>query len=592
MKLTITNPEVVDTLEDFSGGLWPIHRSYDSRMILVIKTSRVVAQTARLRRGFRFYLIPVRIDGVDTYGLTVAFFDDSDEPLTICTPLFNEEFTRDFLSLLSSESFYVHFFDEHSRELLGFRAENPGYFRFHILAGAMSFVSPTLQSARQVHDDMKSWFGARSSSDDDAAFSIHLREQLFPDNLTEHIDNPGDLNESDIAMALHRTFRGDQVYLNPFRADDGREFVDILVATADTVVLIQAKDSPSTASTLSRKINRKKEVTAKHVNKASRQLNGSINYLLSGDPIEIITDRMNRRISASGCDIFGLVIVKELFDAERPNCSAPVLTVFDETGIPCLLLDHNEFQQLTFYRTDEESLVGTLKEIFSVAYTHRAFPRSRFGLRIGKSVVYKTSGTGNALVPNTPEPVRPVTESKHVTVAQPSVEREAGKVLEKGLRGDLGADWLRVVVDRSEVEAQDVSCTAVNLSRVLIDRNAVERYRGGVDLVFYGYSNDPRELYEIPEIRNFCTTLDDAFPYWFYFLSTERESLMVIACCLCSVTQLRPGVVSIGSDLLEFMTRHYNALNWLFDNYSLDEKHNVEISGNVAKYFNKFEAID
>lgn len=65
---------------------------------------------------------------------------------------------------------------------------------------------------------------------------------------------------------------------------------------------------------------------------------------------------------------------------------------------------------------------------------------------------------------------------------------------------DLNSDWLRVVVDRSEVEALNVSHAATELSRVLANRNTVERYRKNVDLTIFGYSNDPRELFEIPEV--------------------------------------------------------------------------------------------
>ena len=65
----------------------------------------------------------------------------------------------------------------------------------------------------------------------------------------------------------------------------------------------------------------------------------------------------------------------------------------------------------------------------------------------------------------------------------------------------------------------------------------------------------------------------------------------MIASCLCSVTPVRPGVVSFGPDLPDFVSRHYEALNWLFDNYSLDERLNVEISGNVAEYFGQFEPV-
>ena len=122
----------------------------------------------------------------------------------------------------------------------------------------------------------------------------------------------------------------------------------------------------------------------------------------------------------SGRDVFGIVIVKELFDPERPVCSPPVLTVYGETGTPCLLLDHTEFQQLTFFQTSEESFVGTLGEIFSAARAHGVFPRSRFGLRTGKTVVYQPRGTGNAPGLTTREPGGPVAAGSHVTTAQSS----------------------------------------------------------------------------------------------------------------------------------------------------------------------------
>ena len=183
--------------------LWPTRRHGDLRMILIVKAAREMALTAKLREGFRFYLVPVRAGTVTTYGLITAFFDDSDEPLVIRTPLFNEEITRDFLSLLSSDSFHVHFFDEHNRELLGFRAENFDAHRFRTFADTIRFVSPSLDHGRQLLDGMQLWFSARSPSDDEDAFTIQMREQMFPDTLADHVDNPGDFNEPDIAAALH-----------------------------------------------------------------------------------------------------------------------------------------------------------------------------------------------------------------------------------------------------------------------------------------------------------------------------------------------------------------------------------------------------
>jgi len=318
---------------------------------------------------------------VDTIGLISAFFDDHDEPLYIRTPLFDDELAHKFVQVLSSDSFDIHFFDEHDRRLIGFRAKNPDAIRFRHFVNTIRFVPGALEFARQFDDDMISWFGARSTADDDASLRINLVETLPPDNLSEQSQtSPGDLNERDIEMCLHRAFSYDQVYRNPIRADNGREFVDVLVVTNRTVLLIQAKDSPVTEEILGRAMDRKQATTDKHVRKAAAQLKGSINHLRSGSSSDIITDGQPCELDMSGREVFGLVIVKELFDLERSACSQPVLSVLEETDVPCLLLDYMDLQELTYFRPTEESLVGTLKQTFAVAREHGSFPRLRFGL--------------------------------------------------------------------------------------------------------------------------------------------------------------------------------------------------------------------
>ena len=86
-----TDPAVRQTLDDLKFGLLPMRDAASSRMILIAKTTREMAATARLRKHFRFYLVPLRAGDVDTFGLISAFFDDHDEPLYIRTPLFDDE---------------------------------------------------------------------------------------------------------------------------------------------------------------------------------------------------------------------------------------------------------------------------------------------------------------------------------------------------------------------------------------------------------------------------------------------------------------------------------------------------------------------
>ena len=385
---SVIHPEVLETMGDFPVGLLPMRYAGSSRMILIVKTLREFAATAQLRKSFRFYLAPLRAGDVRTFGLISAFFDDHDEPLTIRTLLFDEEETHEIFRVLSSDSFDMFFFDEHDRELISFRAENPDAARFRSLANTIRLVPGTLEIARQFHDDMMFWFGSRSTADDNAALRINLFETQLPDNLYPQNQTPGEFNEHDIAMGLHRAFRGDQVYRNPVRANEGREFVDVLVATEKTVLLIQAKDSPVNEATLNRTIDRKKATTEGHIKKAAAQLKGSINHLRSGSSIKIITDGQFWDIAMPGREVFGLVIVKELFDPERSACSRLVLSVSEETNIPCILLDYREFQQLTFFRPTEDSFVGTLRESFSAACEHGLFPRLRFGLVADGSTVH------------------------------------------------------------------------------------------------------------------------------------------------------------------------------------------------------------
>ena len=81
----VSYPEVLQALVDFPGGLLPMRNVGSSQMILIAKTMREIAVTARMRKFFRIYLVPLRAGDVHTCGVLTAFFDDHDEPLTIST---------------------------------------------------------------------------------------------------------------------------------------------------------------------------------------------------------------------------------------------------------------------------------------------------------------------------------------------------------------------------------------------------------------------------------------------------------------------------------------------------------------------------
>ena len=108
--ITLKYPALVRELTQYPGGLFPAQTLGGPRNILVVKCLKEMILAAKMLREFKFYLVPLDADGVSTYGLVTAFFDDFSEPLVIRTPLLDDELGNGIIDLLCSRSFDIHFF--------------------------------------------------------------------------------------------------------------------------------------------------------------------------------------------------------------------------------------------------------------------------------------------------------------------------------------------------------------------------------------------------------------------------------------------------------------------------------------------------
>ncbi len=368
-------------------------------MILIIKCPKEMILTSKLRRELKIYLVPINTDGVDTYGLVTAFFDDPDEPLVIRTFLSNDEIAANIFDLLSSSTFNVHFIDEHNRELLGYRVKNLGVDKFGLRLDDLCLAPPDYIPSSKIDDQISKWFSNRNSDDDDQALVIEMMEELFPDDIfvmdTRPKDNsyhgrktpmitslgretPGIFSELDIVKCLDRVFSSDQIYLNPVRTDDGKEFVDIMVVTSSNLLLIQAKDSPNTEYILNRPIERKISTVVRHLKKAAAQMRGSISYLRSNKSLKIRCGTVKHNISVGHLNITALILVKELFTTEYKVYSQVAFELFENTGIPFFIQDYSEFHQFTHHSRTENRFFNLLDRVLQFAYQHDEFPRSRY----------------------------------------------------------------------------------------------------------------------------------------------------------------------------------------------------------------------
>ena len=149
-----------------------------------------------------------------------------------------------------------------------------------------------------------------------------------------------------------------------------------------------------------------------------------------------------------------------------------------------------------------------------------------------------------------------------------------------------GVDWVGVVVSRQEVDSLDINPALNVLRSLLYDAETVRMFQGQVSLSFHGYDSDPRELYQIPEVRQYLASLDSQFPYWLYFLSTNDDLLKMIAYCLCRTSFIESGSAHPDrADMQTFLLSHFAAINELFDRYDLNESINDKISDLIADYF-------
>lgn len=400
--LSILYPEVIHDLKDFYTGLWPRNLSNGS-MVLIVKITKEGILAAKMTGGIRLYLVPAPLGAYRYAGVITAFFDDPDKPLTITSPLFKEDsFTVDLCALLSRESFDVHLFDENNNELLGYRARNPAYDRFKALAAHSSFAHYSDECARTLLSHMDGWFGVRTNADDLDAFPIEFVEPLFPEDIiifdlssTAHGVHgrkgpvhtylerqvAGPMQERDIVTLLQRVFRSEQIYLNPIRTNyPGLEFADVTVVTENYLYIIQAKDSPNTETVLRRNLERKRSVAVDHLKKAAGQLRGAIKYARSKELMTIKTGAVTHTIALQSRTIIGLIVLKEMFDADAAAYAGPTLKLGEDTGVPCVVVDYSQLHAITLNLANEGAFVLGLRSILNAALENGVFPRLRFGL--------------------------------------------------------------------------------------------------------------------------------------------------------------------------------------------------------------------
>lgn len=396
--LSLLVPEVVPLVRELPHGLLPLWLKGDPVPKLVVKAPKETILTARMNRGFDIYLVPYRVDTISSVGFIAAFFDDHDEPLVAGGALMADLHGEDFRRLLLSNQVEIHFFDELSREMLGYRSKLTISNRYRQVLASAEFPNVADLNQGAALDVIRHWFSARRPIDDAEAIHVDFETSLFPDDIlyldtrTESMgyqgskkllhselerSEPGEFQERDILSLLQRTFAPEQIYWAPKRIHDQEEIVDILIATSRSIVLVQAKDSPNIERIMRAPIARKRAATNGALRKGIRQIRGALGYLKRASPMRALLNGKEIDIDWDGKQLYALVVVKELFDDDFDVYTPELLDVRRTTGVPCITLAYNELHQYTTHLRGEDAFCAAFMRVFNHGVETGMFPRLR-----------------------------------------------------------------------------------------------------------------------------------------------------------------------------------------------------------------------
>jgi hypothetical protein len=146
-------------------------------------------------------------------------------------------------------------------------------------------------------------------------------------------------------------------------------------------------------------------------------------------------------------------------------------------------------------------------------------------------------------------------------------------------------DRLVLYASRAEVEAADIDHALSALNK-LLNPEVAQRLKGRLIFEIRGYEDDPRDLWEIPEVRAWMQALDQAFPHWFYFMNVgSRSTLAFIAFSLCTFKKVPNGKIIPPDELQRFLIFHLRTMSVLSKQLGESSSENDRRTVEIGRFF-------
>lgn len=157
----------------------------------------------------------------------------------------------------------------------------------------------------------------------------------------------------------------------------------------------------------------------------------------------------------------------------------------------------------------------------------------------------------------------------------------------------IESSYIHFIISRAEVNSSDTTRPRAFFDRLRTTKELAYHCQGKVDFSFYGYEDNPRELFEIEELRRYVALLDATLPELFFFALTERPAAAIKIFAFCQTAMSWPDgrstrevtrqVVYETDKVGAFLERHYVGLNEIAEWLSMPIEEIKKISFAVAK---------
>ena len=136
-------------------------------------------------------------------------------------------------------------------------------------------------------------------------------------------------------------------------------------------------------------------------------------------------------------------------------------------------------------------------------------------------------------------------------------------------------DLIILKISQTEVETGTVAIFGRAIRRLAATEETLRHAANKLDFVFDGYDDDPREVYQIPEIRNWVDLALRDIPHltYFLYLGSEAQGIQTIVSCLGRAKKINDCIAEMTDPfaLIEFMKQQFRAINVLTASRHIDD---------------------